>query len=601
MQNLTQPSAHSFYIPVLGSGFSIDTPLRVGRYGISSVISFLDDCLIEQIRKFYCEKEGEPYEEIKDRDEDCRAHRITAYMNLVDRLITKQVATVQSSPFEPGSEITKYFEMLPKSPLRDEYEAMLAVDDAQQKTEMQDRLRQMAVPGSADVNIMSKCDRDLYRDGKKLPSEFSDALSALRGYANSSISSSIVFSAGMNPRLYSYAAEFDDFFPDSRGVLKKKIILKVSDYRSAVIQGKFLAKRGLWVSEFRIESSLNCGGHAFATKGFLLGPILEDFKQQKSKLTKKLHAIYVKSLAGQGRPTVEQPHPVRVTVQGGIGKADENLFLLDHYGVDGTGWATPFLLVPEATNVDDEHLAKLTAATSDDVFLSDSSPFGIPFWNLRNSASEEDRRRRITENRPGRSCLTGCFRLNTEFTDVAICTASREYQKLKLQHLPKEDLTPQQFDLMKERVLAKSCICHDLGGGVEIRCGINLDATSAICPGPTIADLSKVATLKEMAGHIYDRESLPISAERPHMFIREITIYVKYLCDEIDRSCSGLSSNPESYFDDFKQNLLSGIEYYQGLAEHLNEQQQQPFLAQLEILNKKIESILPTLTNTAAG
>ena len=599
MHNLTPRSAHSFHIPVLGSGFSIDTPLKVARYGISSVISLLDDHLIEQVRKFYCEKESEPYEEILDSDEDCRARRITAYMNLTDRLISKQVAAVQSSPFVPGSEITKYFEMLPESPLRDEYEAMLASDDPHQKPQMQDRLRQMVVPGSADVNIMSKCDRNLYRDGKKLPSEFSDALSALRGYANSSISSSIVLSAGMNPHLYSYLAEFDDFFPDARGEIKKKIVLKVSDYRSAVIQGKFLAKRGLWVSEFRIESSLNCGGHAFATKGFLLGPILEDFKQQKSQLTKQLYTIYMKSLACQGRPIIEQPYPVRVTVQGGIGKANENRFLLDHYGVDGTGWATPFLLVPEATNVDDEHLAKLCAATSDDVFLSDSSPFGIPFWNLRNSASEEDRRRRITENRPGRSCLTGCFRLNTEFTDVAICTASREYQKIKLRHLSKEGLTTQQYDLMRERVLAKSCICHDLGGGVAIRCGINLDVTSAICPGPTIADLSKVATLEEMVGHIYDRESLPISVERPHMFIREITIYAKYLCNEIDRSCSGLSSHPTDYFYEFKENLLLGIEYYRGLAEHLGEQQRQPFLTQLEILQKRIESILPKLTNAA--
>ena len=56
-------------------------------------------------------------------------------------------------------------------------------------------------------------------------------------------------------------------------------MLKVSDFHSAVVQGKFLAKRGLWVSEYRIESGLNCGGHAFATKGLLLGPILDEFQR----------------------------------------------------------------------------------------------------------------------------------------------------------------------------------------------------------------------------------------------------------------------------------------------------------------------------------
>ena len=140
------------------------------------------------------------------------------------------------------------------------------------------------MPGSIDVNIMTKGDRDAYRDGQKLPPECGDASAALRGFASSTLSSSIVFSAGINPRLYSYAAKFDDFFPDENGQLKKKIILKVSDFHSAEVQGKFLAKRGLWVSEYRIESGLNCGGHAFATNGHLLGPMLEEFKQKRPEL-----------------------------------------------------------------------------------------------------------------------------------------------------------------------------------------------------------------------------------------------------------------------------------------------------------------------------
>jgi len=38
------------------------------------------------------------------------------------------------------------------------------------------------------------------------------------------------------------------------GKYLKEIVLKVSDFRSALIQGKFLAKMGIWgVSEYRIE------------------------------------------------------------------------------------------------------------------------------------------------------------------------------------------------------------------------------------------------------------------------------------------------------------------------------------------------------------
>ncbi|KKK80246.1 hypothetical protein LCGC14_2825420, partial [marine sediment metagenome] len=54
MENPTPRSAHTFHIPVMGIGFTIDTALRVAKYGISSVISLVDDTLIEQMRQFHC-------------------------------------------------------------------------------------------------------------------------------------------------------------------------------------------------------------------------------------------------------------------------------------------------------------------------------------------------------------------------------------------------------------------------------------------------------------------------------------------------------------------------------------------------------------------
>ena len=49
MADLTTRSAHTFHIPVMGTGFTIDTPLRVAKYGITTVISLVDDLLIEQM------------------------------------------------------------------------------------------------------------------------------------------------------------------------------------------------------------------------------------------------------------------------------------------------------------------------------------------------------------------------------------------------------------------------------------------------------------------------------------------------------------------------------------------------------------------------
>ncbi len=592
MANAAGQRPHTFHIPVMGTGFTVDAPLRVAKYGISSVISLVDDILIEQMRRFHCEKEGEPYEEITNLDPDPRARRITAYLNLLDRLVLRQVKRLQASPFLPGSEITRYFEMLPHSPLSQSYRDMQDTADAQQRADRQERLRRLAVPGSIDVNIMSKGDRDVYRNGEKLPPQFSDASAALRGYANSSLNSSIVFSAGFNPRLYSYVAEFKDFFPDENGFYKKKIILKVSDYHSAVVQGKFLAKRGLWVWEYRIESGLNCGGHAFATKGLLLGPILEEFKRKKIALAQELHATYIKALARLGHPAKPDLHPPRITVQGGIGTAAEDAMLRDYYSADGTGWATPFLLVPEVTNVDQEHLQKLSAAKNGEIYLSDSSPFGLPFWNLRTSASEEARRTRIAENRPGSQCAKGFIMLfNKEFTSRPICTGSRQYQKLKLNQLPNENLTEEQRTAVRQAVLGKSCICNDLGGGAMLKNKINPSAMPAICSGPNIVNFSKTASLKEMVDHIYGRISLVTNPNRPHMFIREIELYIDYLCEELNKYRLGLSPNTIDYYYEFKQNLLEGIDYYRGFAGRLPAQAQSGFLDELENLHRTLNAI----------
>ena len=42
-------------------------------------------------------------------------------------------------------------------------------------------------------------------------------------------------------QMRAYLTEFDDFFPDAAGDIRKRIILKVSDFRSALVQGKLLA------------------------------------------------------------------------------------------------------------------------------------------------------------------------------------------------------------------------------------------------------------------------------------------------------------------------------------------------------------------------
>ena len=587
-----QSSAHTFFIPVMGIGFTIDTPLKIARFGVSSVISLVDDTFIEQMRKYHSDLTGEPYEEIGRKEEDYRAKRITAYLNLVDRLVKKQVEELQASPFEPGSEITRYYELLPESELKAKYRQMTESDDPAEKERLQKELRLAAVPGNIDVNIMTKVDRMNYRKGKVLAPEYSDTRSALRGYANSTVRSSIVLSAGLNPQLYTYIAHFEDFFPDALGQLKKQVVLKVSDYRSAEVQARFLAKRGLWVSEYRIESGLNCGGHAFAAKGHLMGPILEEFREKKDELVRQTHELYLKSLPDNYHAYVTEPHNVRFTVAGGIGTADEHQFLLKYYDVDKAGWGTPFLLVPEVTNVDDEHLQKLADATDDDVYLSPSSPLKVPFWNLRTSASEESRRRSILEGKPGSVCPKGHGKIfDTEFTQIPECIGARNYQMKKVESLEDKNLTEEQREWIREDVLAKSCICHDLSGGATIKLGIDTSATPCICCGPGIVNFSRIASLEEMVGHIYGKLSLLANSDRPHMFIKEMSLNIEFLRVEIEKFKLELTTNGAKYFQEFKENLLKGIDYYRKTAEEFVETKRTRFLDDLKVQKEAIEQL----------
>jgi hypothetical protein len=79
--------SHTFHIPVLGLAYSVDTPLKVARYGISSVASIVDDISIERIRKYYAEQNQQVFVPIDDSEEDYRAKRITAYLNMMNKMV----------------------------------------------------------------------------------------------------------------------------------------------------------------------------------------------------------------------------------------------------------------------------------------------------------------------------------------------------------------------------------------------------------------------------------------------------------------------------------------------------------------------------------
>ena len=566
---------HTFHIPVMGLAYTIDSPISVGQYGISSVVSITDDELIEKMRAFYSEKFSIPYQEITQKFHDYRAERITNYLNLVDKIVKDKFENFKNELIESKSSLENYIAMLPnKTDLKNSLQHF--IDEGYTlKDTIKNYLEEHLSLGEIDVNIMTKVDKDNFDRNEQLAVEFNDAHAALRGFANSNLSSSVVLSAGMNPRLYSYFENFKDFFPNSETIIKKKIILKVSDFRSALIQGSFLAKKGLWVSEYRIESGLNCGGHAFATDGYLLGPILQEFKEKKEQLIQTAHDLLVKALGQKEMPIPQKPLELKITAQGGVGTAEEHDFLLENYNLDSIGWGSPFLLVPEATSVDNETRTLLANAKEKDFYLSNISPLGVPFNSVKGTTNEFWKQKRIDENNAGSSCPKRLLALSKEHDEKGMCTASKKYQDIKLEELnnKKDTISISEFEKMKTKITDKSCLCVGLVNAAYLENDIKIKGQQqgiVICPGPNLAYFDKEISLANMVKHIYGNANVMTDENRPNVFVKELKMYVDYLRNEISEYKNELSAGQIKKWNLFKTNLLAGIEYYEDLFSSTN-------------------------------
>lgn len=575
---------HTFHIPVMGTAFTADTPLKVAQFGIDSVIALADDVLLERLRKVYAEKNNLQYEEIKNNTKDYRADRITSYLNLVNTLATQKYEEYTTATKEKVEALKLYFTSFPDtSTLKNEFDKL--TEKYFNTDEISAWLKDNLNMGSIDVNIMTKVDKPNFFKNEALPSEYNDAHAALRGYANSDLASSIIFSAGMNPRLYGYIAQFEDFYPNAEGYIKKKIVLKVSDYRSALIQGKFLAKKGLWVSEYRIESGLNCGGHAFATDGYLMGPILAEFKEKREELIEEVYAICKDALKANNRVAPEKSLALKITAQGGVGTAEEHDFLIKHYELDSVGWGTPFLLVPEVTTVDDKTREQLVKAKEKDLYLSNVSPLGVPFNNLRNASKEVEKWQKVEEGKPGSPCPRRYLAFSTEYDEKGVCTASRLYQKNKIEELG-----------ISEEITDKVCLCMGLSAAAVVTNDIQTRESKAvsICPGPNMAYFDKLLSLEDMTKHIYGLENFMNRTDRPNMFIKELNLYMDYLKNKLEEAKKDWNKKQEKYFNRFFENMNDGITYYNNMFESVKdkyEQTKEDTISNLEKTKSKLAAL----------
>jgi hypothetical protein len=174
----------------------------------------------------------------------------------------------------------------------------------------------------------------------------------------------------------------------------------------------------------------------------------------------------------------------------------------------------------------------------------------------------------VKEGKAGTLCTKGFLKYNTEYTEKPICTSSRQYQTLKLKELEELNLPKEEYQMAFNKIVEKECLCKGLSTSTLISKEIEVksDFKVTACPGPNLAYFSKVSTLKEMVDHIYGRINLLDDRPRPHMFLKELGMYLDIFKERVEE----FLKNPENQKEkknlkSFQVNLFDGINYYKTL------------------------------------
>ncbi len=199
------------------------------------------------------------------------------------------------------------------------------------------------------------------------------------------------------------------------------------------------------------------------------------------------------------------------------------------------------------------------------MYLSDSSPLGVPFNTLKGNTKDIQRQELIDKGRPGTSCPNKFIALNHEFKETGLCTASREYQHLKLKEIDALEISSEEKKKKVNKVTEKSCICVGLGTSTLILNNVSTKKTGdgvSVCPGPNMAYYDKIVSLRGITDHIYGRRNMITRTDRPNVFVKELSLYITHLQDKLDDVKATIDKKQLRSLMKFKKNLEEGIRYY---------------------------------------
>jgi len=132
----------------------------------------------------------------------------------------------------------------------------------------------------------------------------------------------------------------------------------------------------------------------------------------------------------------------------------------------------------------------------------------------------------------------------------------------------KDTLTAEMFENAKNKITEKSCLCVGLANASYLENDIKIKGQAqgvVICPGPNMAYFDHEVSLSEMVQHIYGNTSVLTVTNRPHLFVKELKMYLDYLKNEIATVSAEITAPQIKKWNLFKNNLAEGIAYYQSL------------------------------------
>ena len=269
--------------------------------------------------------------------------------------------------------------------------------------------------------------------------------------------------------------------------------------------------------------------------------------------------------------------------------------------MDSVGWGSPFLLVPEVSNIDNKTKDQLAEATEKDLYRSNISPLGVPFNSLRNSSMDVAKMGLFMDGKPGSPCPKRFLVSSKEYSENAICTASKQYQAKKISELDILNLSKEEYKVKVSKIIDKSCLCVGLGNtalkNIKDNTKQYVNGTT-ICPGPNMAYFSQTVSLKKMVDHIYGKINIIQRKDRPHMFIKELTLYIDFLKSKIEDFQKPVTPKEIKYLQNFQKNLDEGILYYKNIFSNFKDKMnclKDEAINELESFEKKIKTMVSSI------